>query len=183
MKFMRRTIFWLFVGSACALAAGPAGSAAKRTLSALQATALWQAARGSDRPVAMPGEPALWLAIPSIKLGLPVLEGVTEERLARLPCVVALPDGDARLTVILGHRDTNFRPLERLRKNAWITITRRDGSRKDYRVTAIDILDPAAAQQKIRARLDCDELALMTCHPFRYVGPAPQRIVFWAEPR
>jgi len=181
MKFMRRAIFWLFVGSACALAAGPAGSAAKRTLSAFQATALWQAARASDRTMPEPGEPALWLGIPAVKLGLPALQGVTEERLARLPCVVAWPDyGVARLTVILAHRDTHFRPLERLHKGSTVTITHRDGSRRNYRITAIDILDPEAAQRKIRARLDRDELALMTCYPFRYIGPAPQRILFWA---
>jgi sortase A len=180
---MRRILFWLFLFGACALAAKPAASAAKRAVSALEAQALWQAARASDRPEAAPGEPALWLAIPSIRLGLPALQDVTEENLQRLPCVVAWPERDVALTVILGHRDTHFRPLERLRKGATITVTRRDGSRQAYRVTAIDVLAPDAAQRKIRARMDRDELALMTCHPFRYIGPAPQRIIFWASRR
>ena len=179
---MRRVVFRLLLFGACALAAKPAASAAKRVVSAMEARALWQAARASDRAMPEPGEPALWLAIPAVKFGLPALQGVTEERLSRLPCVVAWPDrGDARLTVILAHRDTHFRPLERLRKGSTVTITRRDGSRRDYRIAAIDILDPEAAQRKIRAHLDRDELALMTCYPFRYIGPAPQRIVFWAS--
>lgn len=141
---------------------------------------MWLAARASDRPQARPGEPAVWLSIPSLKFGLPALQEVTEDNLHRLPCVVAWPETGTSLTVILGHRDTHFRPLEKLRSNAAIVLTRRDGAIRRYRVTAIDVVDPEAAQQKIRAHLDQDEVVLMTCHPFRYVGAAPNRILFWA---
>jgi LPXTG-site transpeptidase (sortase) family protein len=181
---IRSTLFWLTILSACALAAGPAGSAAKRTISAIQAKSLWKAALASDRPVAEPGEPALWISIPSIKLEQLALQGVTEENLQKLPCVMAWPDGiDSSLTVILGHRDTHFRALERLTKNSTITITQRNGFTRKYRVKDIDIMAPDSAQEKIHKRMDRDEIVLMTCHPIRYVGPAPKRILFWAVPR
>lgn len=181
---VRRLFSWLLIGSACVVAAGPAGSVTKRAVAVVHAQSLWQAALASDRPEPRAGEPAVWLSIPSVRLGLPVLYGITEERLHELPCVMAWPDrkpGDPGLMVILGHRDAHFRALENLRRGAAVSVIRRDGSKKTFRVRAVDILDAESAEQKIRRRQGSEGLLLMTCHPFRYFGPAPKRILFWAS--
>lgn len=181
---VRHLLSWLMMGSACVVAAGPAGSVAKRARATACAQALWQAALRSDRPEPQAGEPAVWLSIPSVRLGLPVLYGVTEERLHELPCAVAWPGrtfGEPGLLVILAHRDAHFRPLENLRKGASVSVTRRDGTKRVLHVTAIDILDAESAEQKIRRHRGNGGILLITCHPFRCVGPAPKRILFWAS--
>jgi sortase A len=75
---------------------------------------------------------------------------------------------------ISGHRDTFFRPLRNIRQDDVITLTTVAGI-YSYRVVSIWIVTPSDASV-----LDpsADEvLTLITCYPFYFVGPAPERFI------
>jgi sortase A len=84
--------------------------------------------------------------------------------------------------VILGHRDTHFRSLRRIGMNDRLEIQRPDGRKRQYRVTEIEILPADRANQRLHEHRDADSLVLMTCHPFRYIGAAPDRFLVWVRP-
>jgi sortase A len=79
---------------------------------------------------------------------------------------------------LAGHRDSFFRGLGGIRENDLIRITTAR-STFDYRVRwdivvdphRVDVLDSTAAPS----------VTLVTCYPFHWVGPAPQRFVVRAE--
>src|SRR6185295_7070511 len=74
--------------------------------------------------------------------------------------------------VIAAHRDTYFRKLESIRPGDSIQVAtvRRTF---DYVVTSTEIVDPDDTQiMESQAR---EELTLITCFPFYYVGAAPKR--------
>jgi sortase A len=89
----------------------------------------------------------------------------------------ALP-GQSGNVVLAGHRDTFFRPLKLVRAGDAIVVETRDGD-FDYvvewtavvRPTDIDVIEPT----------DRRTLTLITCFPFSYVGPAPDRFVVRAR--
>jgi sortase A len=79
---------------------------------------------------------------------------------------------------ISGHRDTFFRQLRNIRRNDIITLTTLLGEYR-YRVMSTEIVRPNNV-----AMLDSDEneiLTLVTCYPFYFVGPAPDRFIVRAE--
>lgn len=79
---------------------------------------------------------------------------------------------------IAGHRDTFFRELQSLRKEDEITLTTLHGSYR-YRVDSTLVVEP----REIWVLKDTGEaiLTLVTCYPFNYVGPAPQRFIVRAR--
>jgi sortase A len=120
------------------------------------------------------------LDVPRIGLSVIVLEG-DDERTLRL-AVGHLPDtprpweeGNAALA---GHRDSFFRPLERLRVGDAISLLTRHGS-FHYRVRSFRVVAPDAVW--VLEPSQGVHLTLITCYPFRYVGSAPQRFVVQAE--
>jgi sortase A len=129
--------------------------------------------------------PVARLSLPGSAEPLTVLAGASGRNLAFAP---ALMDGSAALgapgvSVIAGHRDTHFRPLEALEIGDELSIERPDGSVLPYEITALDVVDSDRAQ----LRLDADEsiVVLVTCWPFdsvdvggswRYVVTARIRI-------
>lgn len=79
---------------------------------------------------------------------------------------------------ISGHRDTFFRPLRNIRKGDLITLTTLGGGYR-YRVVSTKIVLPSDVSV-----LDSDGreiLTLVTCHPFYFVGAAPDRFIVRAE--
>jgi sortase A len=120
------------------------------------------------------------LEIPNIQLSVMMREGVDSTSLRRaaghLPSS-ALP-GDSGNFVLLGHRDTFFRPLRGITQGDTIRVW----SQREvftYRVDSIRIESPdlAWAVQDTSASM----LTLITCFPFDYVGPAPRRFVVQAR--
>jgi sortase A len=76
--------------------------------------------------------------------------------------------------VLAAHRDTFFRPLRGIRIGDRVKIHQRQ--RDDFYIVKsarvvqpneVDVLNPTAEPS----------LTLITCYPFRFIGPAPERFV------
>jgi sortase A len=117
------------------------------------------------------------LEIPSIHLRVMVREGADDASLRKaaghLPSS-ALP-GDMGNVVLLGHRDTFFRPLRGIAQGDPIRVKTRKGQ-FDYVVDSIQVVDPEQSLAFGDAP-SSKSLTLITCFPFDYVGPAPRRFV------
>jgi sortase A len=120
------------------------------------------------------------LEIPRLGLSSIVVEGddatallVGVGHLADTP----LPWHDGN-SVLAAHRDTFFRPLAGIRRNDVIRFSTADAE-FEYVVTetmivestAVEVLDPTETAM----------LTLITCYPFDYIGPAPNRFIVRAE--
>lgn len=114
--------------------------------------------------------------IPRLNLSTVIFEGTDQHVLERgaghLPGS-ALP-GNRGNTVLAAHRDTFFRPLRGIRIGDRVKIHQRAGDDvyivKSARVVQpdeVDVLKPTAEPS----------LTLITCYPFRFIGPAPERFV------
>jgi sortase A len=89
----------------------------------------------------------------------------------------ALP-GEAGNAVLAGHRDTFFRPLEKVRPRDRMSVVTPRG-RFDYEVDDVSIVDPDRLD--VLASSEAAEMTLITCYPFRYIGPAPRRFIVRAR--
>jgi sortase A len=89
----------------------------------------------------------------------------------------ALP-GSSGNVGIAGHRDTFFRRLGRVRRGDLIRITTVDGEFA-YRVVRTAIVSP----RRVELLRDGPSpmLTIVTCYPFRAIGPAPDRFVVQAK--
>jgi len=109
-----------------------------------------------------------------------VMEGTSRTTLRRAIGHIAgtaLP-GQPGNVGLSGHRDTFFRQLQNIRQDDIVTFTTMSGEFR-YRVvstrvvapTEISVLEPGG-----------DEiLTLVTCYPFYYAGPAPNRFIVRAQ--
>jgi sortase A len=126
------------------------------------------------------GEPIGRMEIPRLDVSVIVAEGSDEPVLRRAVGHIpgtALP-GQTGNTALAGHRDTFFRPLRNIRRDDVIRFTTLQGD-YEYRVVSTSIVDPRDV-----AVLDSDgseELTLITCYPFYFVGHAPRRFVVRAQ--
>jgi sortase A len=89
----------------------------------------------------------------------------------------ALP-GAIGNVVIAGDRDTFFRPLRNIRLGDAITLKTPDGAFQ-YLVESTEVV-PATHMEVLNASSD-RILTLITCFPFDYIGPAPNRFVVRAR--
>jgi len=121
------------------------------------------------------------IEIPSIQLTVMMREGVDTTSLRKaaghLPSS-ALPGKEGNV-VVLGHRDTFFRPLRGIAQGDPIRVKTRSGSFQ-YVVDLIRVVEP---EQSLAFEEDMSvkSLTLITCFPFDYVGPAPRRFVVRAR--
>ena len=120
--------------------------------------------------------PFCCLKVPDVGLDLPVLEYSDKEHLSRLPCMSGASPDKLRSPVIVAHRDLHFRPLEAVKEGDRVYLTRRSGEQVEYRVLRLHVVDPKVAQLLAEAAQP-GTLMLVTCYPFRYIGPAPERFV------
>lgn len=88
--------------------------------------------------------------------------------------------GEPGNSVIGGHRDTHLAFLRHVKRGDILRVERRDGSRVDYRVTTLDVLD---RRDTWVMRNDGDtRLTLVTCWPFDALrAGGPQRYVVIAR--
>jgi sortase A len=138
-----------------------------------------------DRPRIDAGERALdaparaplaVLRIPKIRLEVAILPGTGESTLNRAAGHIddtALPGADGN-SGIAGHRDGFFRGLKDIEPGDAIEL---DTLRwkEVYRVERIWVVDPSDVS--VLDPTPVRSLTLVTCHPFYYVGPAPQRYI------
>lgn len=132
-----------------------------------------------------PAQPAtrqmVRLKIPVIGLSVVVLEGVDSRTLrVGLGHVRGTSwPGQAGNVVIAGHRDTFFRPLRKIQVCDEILLETPDRT-YHYQVDSFEVVDPhEVSALKNHGK---DELTLISCYPFFYIGPAPKRFVVHAEP-
>jgi sortase A len=132
-----------------------------------------------------PARPALGdvlgeIRIPRLGLKAIVVEGDSSEILRRAVGHVpntALP-GEFGNVGLAGHRDSLFRSLRRIKQGDLVTFELKDQQFR-YQVQYLEIVEPGniAVLQSGTAH----ELTLITCFPFTYIGPAPNRFIVHAH--
>jgi LPXTG-site transpeptidase (sortase) family protein len=120
------------------------------------------------------------IEIPSIGLAAMVLEGEDEEtlRLAVGHISGTAVPGSSGNVGLAGHRDTFFRPLQRVRIGDVIWVST-DADTFQYRVTSTLVVRPEDVQ--VLDYTQRPTLTLVTCYPFHYIGAAPKRFIVRAE--
>jgi sortase A len=120
------------------------------------------------------------IEIPRIRLSVMVIEGTTGKTLRRAAGHISgtgIPGQPGNIG-ISAHRDTFFRPLRNVRRDDIITLTTLGGEYR-YRVVSIKIVKPYNVA--VLDRSGNEVLTLVTCYPFYFVGPAPDRFIVRAE--
>lgn len=116
------------------------------------------------------------IEIPRLGLKAIVKEGGDDDTLDR--AVGLLPGsahpGQGGNIVLAGHRDTFFWSLQDIERGDQIRIVLPQQTYR-YRVDSIRVVDPV--ETSALASKGVEELTLVTCYPFRYVGPAPRRFI------
>ena len=116
------------------------------------------------------------LQIPRLGLSTVVFEGSDDDVLDRGAGHLtgsALP-GDRGNAVLAAHRDTFFRPLRNVRVGDTVRI-RAPNRESVYVVESTTVVEPHDTY--VLDATSRPALTLITCYPFRYVGPAPERFV------
>jgi sortase A len=120
------------------------------------------------------------IEIPRLGVSVMVIEGVKARSLkvavGHVPGT-ALP-GEPGNVAIAGHRDTFFRRLRQIRNSDAIRLTTLYGS-YDYRVESTRVVGPR--EVGVLQSSNESELTLVTCYPFYYAGPAPDRFIVRAH--
>ena len=120
------------------------------------------------------------IQVPRLELKAIVVQGDTHTILRRAVGHIpetALPGAPGNV-VLAGHRDTFFRPLRNIRLGDAITLKTSDGAFQ-YLVESTEVV-PAGAVEVLNATSG-RTLTLITCYPFDYIGPAPNRYVVRAH--
>ena len=116
------------------------------------------------------------LQIPRLKLSVMVREGADERTLSRAVGHIpgtALP-GRLGNVGLAGHRDTFFRALRNIREDDAIEFETTQGMYR-YVVKSTRIVGPRDVS--VLAASGGENLTLVTCYPFYYVGSAPKRFI------
>jgi LPXTG-site transpeptidase (sortase) family protein len=153
-----------------------------------QAQAEFEKTLGASTPVALtpggsaPAAPFPWrLAVPRLGLSVAVMEGASERTLAVAAGHIlgTRRPGDRGTIAIAAHRDTLFRPLRAVRLGDLVRIDTA-GGRFDYVVESIRVVRPN--DTSVLRSNDADALVLVTCFPFTFIGPAPNRFLVKCVP-
>jgi len=126
------------------------------------------------------GEKIGVLTIPKLDRTLPIYEGVEETTLKKgIGHIPSTPiPGQKSNSVLAGHRDTFFRGLDRLKigDTLIVTITSDSFIYKIKKIRIVEKDDQTVIVPKPRSTL-----TLITCYPFTFIGPAPQRYIVEAQ--
>lgn len=120
------------------------------------------------------------LEIPRLGLREPIRAGDDADTLARGVghlADTALPWEHGN-TALAAHRDGAFRPLARITAGDRIRIDTAYG-RREYVVRGTTVVKPS--DLSVLRSAERASLTLITCYPFRLVGPAPLRFIVRAE--
>jgi sortase A len=120
------------------------------------------------------------VGIPRLGMTVVVAEGTAGATLRRAGGHIrgtGLP-GHSGNVGIAGHRDTLFRPLQNIRQDDVIMLTTLQGEYR-YRVVSTRIVKPSDVE--VLSPDGHEILTLVTCYPFYFVGPSPDRFIVRAE--
>jgi LPXTG-site transpeptidase (sortase) family protein len=120
------------------------------------------------------------LEVPRLGLQTIVVQGDSAKNLQHAVGHIvqtAMPGEQGNVT-LAGHRDTFFRPLRNIRRGDTVTLKTLEGTFQ-YQVESTTVVPPNDLQvlQPSAERT----LTLITCFPFYYVGPAPNRFIVLAR--
>lgn len=86
--------------------------------------------------------------------------------------------GEEGLSILMGHRDTDFSILQYVKNGDLITIQTENANTK-YKVVCLDLVD---SDEELRFKaITGTNLVLITCYPFRYTGHAPRKYVVYCK--
>ncbi|GAA0071584.1 class D sortase [Clostridium sardiniense] len=107
---------------------------------------------------------------------IPILMGATEENLRGGATLYdnGIYPGDKGTAIILGHRETTFGFLENIKDSDIVEVQSLNHTYK-FKVKKTYITNPE--DESILAQEEGPSMTLVTCYPFRYVGPAPDRFI------
>lgn len=130
-------------------------------------------------PPPMPGEPVARILVPAGGVDAVAFEGIDAAVLDRgaghFPGT-ALP-GERGNASFAAHRDSFFRGLREVEIGDEVLIET-PGATLRYRVTETRVVEPT--QVEVVASRGIEEVTLVTCYPFDFIGPAPRRFVVHA---
>jgi sortase A len=145
---------------------------------------LWSAARvaawrGASEAPAPP--PLAVLRIPKIQLEVAVLPGTDDHTLNRAVGLIegTAPPGTPGNAGIAGHRDGFFRGLKDIGPGDALELETSRG-KEVYRVERTWIVGPEDVS--VLDATPTPAVTLVTCYPFYFVGPAPERFIVRAVP-
>jgi sortase A len=120
------------------------------------------------------------IEIPRLQLSAIVIDGDDSKTLRRaVGHIIGSPlPGQPGNVALTGHRDTFFRPLRNIRRDDTIVVTTLQGKYR-YRVVSTRIVNPLDVA--VLKSTGDENLTLVTCYPFYFVGPAPDRFIVLAE--
>jgi sortase A len=158
---------------------GPAVAVSPSRLSSTNAAATPKATpRVAKKRRAVALDPTAFgrIEIPRLGVAAMVKEGADEDTLARAVGLVprSAHPGEAGNMVLAGHRDTFFRPLQKIKLNDRIRLVVPPHT-YEYRVQDVRVVAPE--ETSVLASKGVEELTLVTCYPFRFIGPAPDRFI------
>ncbi len=120
------------------------------------------------------------LEIPRLKISVMVVDG--DDTATLKGAAGHLPDTplpwEFGNSAVAAHRDSFFRPLADIRLGDRLMLTTPHGT-FHYSVAKLRVVDPD--DLSVLAQTGRSSLTLVTCYPFRYVGPAPRRFVVRAD--
>lgn len=134
----------------------------------------------ATRREARHGGPVGRLTIPRLGVSAMVVEGTTSRSLRRGVGHIetsAFP-GEHGNVDLAGHRDSYFHDLGSIAPGDRVLLTTPDGQ-FEYRVVWARVVSPDRTD--LLAPTGSRQLTLVTCYPFHWIGPAPQRFVVRAR--
>lgn len=136
-------------------------------------------------PITLPppaeGELIGQLDIPRLDLSVIVVAGTTRAILRRAAGHIvgtSMPGEPGGNIGISAHRDTFFRPLRNIQTDDLIKLATSVGEYR-YRVVSTQVVKPN--QVEVLDPVGSEVLTLVTCHPFYFVGSAPNRFIVHAK--
>ncbi|WP_214846109.1 class D sortase [Exiguobacterium sp. S90] len=127
------------------------------------------------------GETLGFLAIQSLEMELPLLEGVTDKTLAKgvgHHPETAFPGQGDRI-FIAGHNDTTFSKISELEPGDEVELYLADGSYR-YVMRSSEIVDDE--DTRVLAATGTESLVISTCYPFYNIANSTERYLIFLEP-
>ena len=155
-------------------------SAYSRVYETIEMKKFKQAGLLSEPHILAEGDVIGAIQVPRLGLNAIVVQGDSPANLRRAVGHLsksALP-GEWGNVALAGHRDTFFRTLRDIRLGDEIKFKTRERS-FEYLVESIEVVAPTDI--RVLKSSTGHDLTLLTCFPFHYVGPAPNRFVVRAH--